>query len=155
MARKPQRYHCPKNSHYFFHLNGHFCLRANDIARNRSRVILSRACADIFRRWKLFQHCWGHARALRSYGLYPSHDALQVLTLLGGVAFVYTPLPTRTQQLTTLLAQQFWELFRSFEGSLTFLNMNLCPNKGYLFEPRNLVKLVSRGESKRPNLCTF
>ena len=35
----------------FFHLNRHFCLRANDIARNRSRVIFSRACADIFRRW--------------------------------------------------------------------------------------------------------
>ena len=29
----------------------HFCLGANDIARNRSRVIFSRACADIFRRW--------------------------------------------------------------------------------------------------------
>ena len=51
MARKPQRYHCQKTSHYFFHLNRHFCLRANDIARNRSRVIFSRACADIFRRW--------------------------------------------------------------------------------------------------------
>ena len=47
MARKPQLYHCQKNSHYFFHLNRHFCLRANDIARNRSRVILSRACVDI------------------------------------------------------------------------------------------------------------
>ena len=35
MARKPQRYHCQKNSHYFFHLNRHFCLRANDIARNQ------------------------------------------------------------------------------------------------------------------------
>ena len=31
---------------------GYFCLRANNIARNRSRVIFSRACADIFRRWK-------------------------------------------------------------------------------------------------------
>ena len=30
--------------------------------------------------------------------------------------------------------------------------MNLCPNKGYLFESRNLIKLVSREESKRPNL---
>ena len=30
---------------------GHFCLGANDIARNRSRVIFSTACADIFRRW--------------------------------------------------------------------------------------------------------
>ena len=29
---------------------GHFCLGANDIARNRPRVIFSRACADIFRR---------------------------------------------------------------------------------------------------------
>ena len=32
---------------------GHFCLRANDIARNRSHVIFSRACADIFRRWSI------------------------------------------------------------------------------------------------------
>ena len=30
---------------------GHFCLGANDIARNRSRGFFSRACADIFRRW--------------------------------------------------------------------------------------------------------
>ena len=30
---------------------GHFRLGANDITRNRSRVIFSRACADIFRRW--------------------------------------------------------------------------------------------------------
>ena len=30
---------------------GHFRLGANDISRNRSRVIFSRACADIFRRW--------------------------------------------------------------------------------------------------------
>ena len=29
---------------------GHFRLGANDVARNRSRVIFSRACADIFRR---------------------------------------------------------------------------------------------------------
>ena len=33
-------------------LPGHFCLGANDIARNRSRVIFSRAYVDIFRRWK-------------------------------------------------------------------------------------------------------
>ena len=93
---------------------------------------------------------------MRSYGLYPSHaDALQVLTLLAAVASVCTPLPTRTQQLTTLLAQQCWELFRSFAGSLIFLKVNLCPNKGYLFESRNLVKLVSREESKRVNLYTL
>ena len=39
----------------------------------------------------------------KTYGLYPSHDALQVPTLLGVVAFVCTPLPTRTQQLPKLL----------------------------------------------------
>ena len=37
----------------------------------------------------------------KTYGLYPSHDALQVPTLLGVVASVCTPLPTRTQQLPT------------------------------------------------------
>ena len=35
----------------------------------------------------------------KTYRLYPSHDALQVPTLLGVVASVCTPLPTRTQQL--------------------------------------------------------
>ena len=38
----------------------------------------------------------------KTYGWYPSHDALQVPTLLGVVASVYTPLPTCTQQLPTL-----------------------------------------------------
>ena len=47
----------------------------------------------------------------RSYRAYPSHDTLQVSTLLGVVASVCTPLPTRTQQLPTLLGQQCWELF--------------------------------------------
>ena len=56
-----------------------------------------------------FRHCWDHAGALhmpwssKSYGLYPSHHALQVPTLLGVVASVCTPLQTRTQQLPTLL----------------------------------------------------
>ena len=54
----------------------------------------------------------------KTYGLYPSHDALQVPTLLGVVASVCTPLPTRTQQLPTLLAQQRWELLRPFARSL-------------------------------------
>ena len=38
-----------------------------------------------------------------SYGLQPSHDALQIPTLLGAVSSICTPLPTRTQQLTTML----------------------------------------------------
>ena len=54
----------------------------------------------------------------KTYGLYSSHDALQVPTLLGVVASVCTPLPTRTQQLSTLLAQQCWELLRPFARSL-------------------------------------
>ena len=54
----------------------------------------------------------------KTYGLYPSHDALQVPTLLGVVASVCSPLPTRTQQLPTLLAQQCWELLRPFARSL-------------------------------------
>ena len=54
----------------------------------------------------------------KTYGLYPSRDALQVPTLLGAVASVCTPLPTRTQQLPTLLRQKCWELLRPFAHSL-------------------------------------
>ena len=57
----------------------------------------------------------------KTYGLYPSQDALQVPTLLGVVASVCTPLPTRTQQLTKMLAQQCWELLRSFARSLSVI----------------------------------
>ena len=53
-----------------------------------------------------------------SYGLYPSYFALQVPTLLGVVASVGTPLPTRAQQLLSLFAQQCWELLRPFPLSL-------------------------------------
>ena len=48
----------------------------------------------------------------KTYGLYPSHDSLQVPVLLVVVASVCTPLPTRTQQLPTLYSQQCWELLR-------------------------------------------
>ena len=51
-----------------------------------------------------------YAWITKTYGLYSSHDALQVPTLFGVVASVCR-LPTRTQQLPTLLAQQCWELF--------------------------------------------
>ena len=54
----------------------------------------------------------------KTYGLYPSYDALQVRTYLGVVASVCTPLPTRTQQLPTLLGQQCWELLRPFARNL-------------------------------------
>ena len=55
----------------------------------------------------------------KTYRLYPSHDAMQLPTLLGVVASVCTPLPTRMQQLQTLLAQQCWELLHPFARSLT------------------------------------
>ena len=61
----------------------------------------------------------------KTYRLYPSHDALQVPTLLGVVASVCTPLPTRTQKLQTLLAQQCWELLRPFSRSLMLCLPNL------------------------------
>ena len=57
----------------------------------------------------------------KTYGLYPSHDALQAPTSLGVVASVCTPLPTCTQQLPTLLAQQCWELLRPFARSLSLV----------------------------------
>ena len=60
-----------------------------------------------------------YAWITKTYGLYSSHDALQVTNLLGVVAPVCTPLPTRTQQLPTLLVQQCWELLRPFARSLT------------------------------------
>ena len=59
-----------------------------------------------------------YAWITKTYGLYSSHNALQVPNLLGVVASVCTPLPTHTQQLPTLLAQQCWELLRPFAGSL-------------------------------------
>ena len=60
-----------------------------------------------------------YAWSTKRYGLYPSHDALQVPTLLGVVASVCRPLPTRTQQFPTLLAEECWELLRPFARSLT------------------------------------
>ena len=54
----------------------------------------------------------------KTYGLYSSHDVLQVSNLLGVCVSVCRPLLTRTQQLPTLLVQQCWELLRPFARSL-------------------------------------
>ena len=82
---------------------------------------------------KVVQQCWirlnsssnivgathtHYAWITKTYGLYSSHDALQVPNLLGVVASVCTPLQTRTQQLPTLLAQQCRELLQPFARSL-------------------------------------
>ena len=61
-----------------------------------------------------------------TYELYPTHDALQVPTLLGVVASVCRQLPTRTQQLPILLAQRCWELLRPFARSLRPRIFYLC-----------------------------
>ena len=67
---------------------------------------------------QLFQHCWGHARSLyrvyiSTYGLHPSHDALQVPALLGVVASVCTPLPT-----PNIVGAIVLEVLRPFARSL-------------------------------------
>ena len=59
-----------------------------------------------------------YAWITKTYGLYSSHDALQVPTLLGVVSSVCTPLLICTQQLPTLFAHQCWELLRPFARSL-------------------------------------
>ena len=56
----------------------------------------------------------------------PSHDALQVPTLLGVIESLCTPLPKRTQQLPTLLAQQRWKFWCPFPRSFTKFHNNLC-----------------------------
>jgi len=68
----------------------------------------------------------------KTCGLYPSHVALQVLTLLGVVASVCTPLPTRTQQLPTFLAQLCWELLHPFARNPTTNILNL-KRQGHAF----------------------
>ena len=50
---------------------------------------------------------------------------LQVSTFLGVVASVGTPLPTRTAQLPTLLAQRCWKLLRPFAGSFTQTSVDM------------------------------
>ena len=91
---------------------------------------------------------------LQNYGLYSSHDALQVPTLLGIVASVCTPLPTRTQQLPTLLAQQRWELLRPFARGLPHPNNVSIQIQSFRVDirpmtPRNNFVFVS---NRLPNL---
>ena len=93
---------------------------------------------------QLFQHCWGHARSLHTVykdlwvvsfprctagpnivgsccirlhttaNTHATTPNIVGATMLGVVASVCTPLPTRAQQLPTLLAQQCWELLHPF-----------------------------------------
>ena len=69
-----------------------------------------------------------YALSAKSYGLYPFQDAMQVPALLGVVAPVCKPLPTRTPQLPTLLTQHFlvsWSLrLHDYDGH--------CPKAVYV-----------------------
>ena len=71
-----------------------------------------------------------YAWITETYGLFSSHDALQVPNLLGAVASVCTPQPTRTQQLPTLLARQCWELLRPFALSVSSVDSSFGRSTG-------------------------
>ena len=62
------------------------------------------------------QHCWEllHPFALLFQHTHAITPNIVGAPVLGVVASVCTPLPTRTQQLPTLLAQQCWELLYPF-----------------------------------------
>ena len=113
------------------------CMLLRVVARSLKPVKLFRQQLPTFLlfrdRRSVAQQCWirlhrssnivgathaHYAWFTKTYGLYPSHDALQVPTMLGVVASVCTLLPTRTQRLPTLLAQQCWESLRPFACSL-------------------------------------
>ena len=87
----------------------------------------------------------------KTYGLYPSHDAVQVPAFLGFVASVCTPLPTRTQQLPTLLAQECWELLRPFARSLR-LQQKACQ---YLAVFSGIPRLGIRQQQKQLSLFGY
>ena len=92
------------------------------------------------------QHCWiclptpfnivgaRHPHYSWSCGLYPSHDALQVTTLLEVVTSICTPLPTHTQQLPIMLG-----VVTSFRTLLSLKDLISTTLSGpILFLPENL-----------------
>ena len=60
-----------------------------------------------------------------SYGLYPSYDALQIPTLFRAVSSICTPLPTRTQQLPTLLKKTMLGVVASVYTSPLVLELQI------------------------------
>ena len=87
----------------------------------------------------------------KTCGLYPSHDALQVPTLLGAVASVCRPLPTRTQQLPTLLPQQCWDAaFKNKGCTLSIVRDREFSSSKQMLENKSK-QLRLAGCGKRPN----
>ena len=130
-SMKPSNFWVNKSQHFFF---------VQWSSKHRATML------DPFA--QLFQHCWGHTRALhmvykdlwavsfpwctagpnivescciRLHSTGNTDAATPNIvgpTMLGVVVSVCTPLATRMQQLLTLLAQQCWELLSSFARSL-------------------------------------
>ena len=135
---------CCVRLHILFHVVGYCCVllrkvgnRSNFSANNSQPFFL------FHDRRRVAQQCWiscwirlhsssningarhaHYAWFTKTYELYPTHDALQVPTLLGVVASVCRQLPTRTQQLP--IVQRCWELLRPFARSLRPRIFYLC-----------------------------
>ena len=71
----------------------------------------------------LFQHCWGHAGSLckvyKDLWVVSFPTCTVGPSIVGSCCIRLQTLPTRMQQLPTLLAQQCWELLRPFARSLS------------------------------------
>ena len=91
--------------------------------------------------------------SLKSYGLYPSHGALQVPTLLGVVCTPLTNTVTTTPALMS--GEQYWQLLRSFARSLApvamawDLKVHTCEFKMAWYWPSSLLSIYARTETKR------
>ena len=106
---------------------------------------------------QFFQHSWGHARSLRM--VYKNLWVVSYPRCTAGP----TPLPTRRQQLPTLLAQQCWELLRPFARSLKPVSAVPKRQRSYVKKEIkqdkdiratwNSLKKYATVESKRGRIC--
>ena len=108
-----------------------YCVLLGVFAQSLKPVNSRNFCCSVNRR-RVAQQCWVRlhrysdiAGATHAHYTWSSHDALQVPILLGAVAHFYTPLLTRTQQLSTLLAQQCWQFKKSLCHQATVQNHSL------------------------------
>ena len=102
---------------------------------------------------QLFQHCWGHARLLcmvyKDLWVVSFPRCTAGPNIVGSCWSVCSPLPRRTQQLPTLLAQQCWELLRPFARCLK-VNQNSLFMQDSFSMNRNLYFYSSYRE-----ICNF
>ena len=104
MARNCNAVTAKKTYHRFFHsattFRGHFCLEANDIARNRSRVIFCSACVDIFCRWS--QKQWNDI----------AHEHTIICRQLFAGHMVSSPPMKRKKHLHRMIIKIYWTTLR-------------------------------------------